>query len=1261
MRGTKEVDVNMMTERKAALLALMLAATGMASAAVTWQHVTGTKTIALNNATDSTAANPNISAADGFNLCCDDGTTIKLTKKADGVSLYRFFSAVIATNGATPTVTLDVTALQGAPLRLHNHFHFKNGATLVIKGTNVVEFGANENWSTYFPTFNVPGKVVFQNAAGEEIDGKVRFVDRVSVYPLPNELTWEIGDGATVAPRNNALGLGDSITLSNYDLMLAETDTTGGGYSVPQNATITVPTGRILYFFPTKINGNFRWDRPGGKVYNNVVLAGGKLGLGIAGASSRLEGSITGHGDILGTWTPSAWNRDVVAYLYGPVCFTGAVNFAVQSGTYYGSSAKTKDSQVIFGLVRPGTRITSLAMGEVSADERVTGFEFRRDSSFSDADFAANPVTIDSITTCSSSSYRDYVRSNLPLTIGSVTGTMDVQGSAPVSLQTMGVSQVIRHRDQLIAPAGTTTMPGSNGNTFTYGSGFADVVNENLVNSDPVTGRVFSIKGTVKAAAGNPKWELHVPEGSQLELVPTANRMAVAVEGGTVRLRGANWQDWATMWLDASVASSITNLTVHFDPSYAGYGKDNNSRLAPGTVYYTNGFPFVTGWYDRRPGAAIKLWSDRYDQLWENQHNIMPGTHPIRVIGGLNGRDYISFCANAGTKKPISHTRYDGQPFTFSADGACNENSRAYFYPVDSENWGTRPSTSFPKFRYVFMVLGSQNGGGANLVGTGGGVFKRSSATLSAGLTAHAAAIESGCGWVDGVRVALNQQNVLNGGWQVVTLDVGWTGNQSDGLGASGGANYAELIFINRELTDRQREEIEIYLAEKWGLADQYHYPAWTQKNAGTVATLYGTGTVQVDVDQTRLSGAFAGTIDLNGKSVTIEGALPPDDSVVDTTDCTGWFDPERTDLMTEGVLSGRNPSMRITRLYDRCGKEDGRFCLAERTRAPWRNASARRFGPVRNWMDYSNFDPVASTVNNGNLFQFRPMRNGDGVSGMWTNHCRTIILAQDSKYGGGQPFVDGNSVLPSRDQKYAKRVGKKAHDPIYPAGSDGLLTKGRTYLDGREVDGTTHGFLGRPEILSVIPTNTFGFLCFDHLENSERLTTNNCTSAIHGEILMWDRVLDDAERRRVEAYLSWKWLGIVNEGYSALTNATVTGAGQVRAETLAVLPKFAADCSATVEVAQSALVFTSLNGVITDGRDLGGATLSLPSACTVTVQGEALEPGVYPLLAGGAGIDATVFTLASTKVGSRVYSLRQTATSLDLQVLPSGTLLIVR
>lgn len=1253
---------------KGLVLACMLALASSAFA-VTWISFPSgtTKEIGLNNDEDASSSNPNQSAAQGYNLCCDDGVTIRLTKKAEGVALYRFFSAIIATNGAAPTVTLDVTGLAGAPLRLHNHFHFKSDATLVVKGTNYVEFGANEQWSTYFPTFNVPHAVKFTDASGAEIAGRIRFVDRVCVYPLASGLDWSIADNAIVAPHNNALGFTGDVTLEKYDLMLCDSSANGYSGAVPRNAMITVPTGRRLYLFPTSINRDFRWDRNGGIVSNSVVLAGGSFGIGTANSDARLEGSLTGTGEVFGSWCASPWNANWCR-ITGPVSFTGTVDFAC-GAKYYGNTTSTRDYNVEFGKVQPGTRITSLLYGGVSS-KPTNGFRFTRDTAKTDADYAANPVVFESIGGVNNynTNYVSYFDCGCPATF--VCDPVDVflRGIGTLTLQTVGANSVERHENPVVAPAGTTTIPaGAYWNTY----GSAHTVFDTLSANVPATGCVYEVQSDCTLVAGNPKWEVHVGAGKTLGLVPTDSRMAVVADGGTVNVQSTEggWRHLPVLWLDASAPDTVTNLTVHtgYDKSYPDYSHNDADLLAPGTVYYTNQCPFVTGWYDCRPERrTIKLWSDRYDYLWtasgySAQHNIMISTHPYRVPGGLNGMDYVSFGAASGNKAYVTHPKLSGGTYTFTSP--INEGSRGFFYKQETTAWngsGDRPL----KPEYVFLVFGSQKGGGNNIFGGATHALKRSSSALSAPLTSNATVIGKGRAWVDGRSVRLDQPNVLNGGWQVITLELKKT-IEVAALGQGGGMDYAEIIVFEDSITDRQRQDIEIYLAEKWGLADQYDYQAAGRvKNTGKTATVYGTGTVRLDAPAT-LSGAFAGTIDLNGQSLTLEGAgLPPDDTSIITNDCTGWFDPERMDLMVEGNLGGRTPQKRITRLYDRCGKEDGRFCLAERSRAPWRHVSARRFGPARNWMDFSNTNSVPTTNNDGNLFQFRPMKNGDGLAGMWTNVCRTIILAQDSVHGGGQPFVDGNSVLPAAaSMKYKERVGKTASSPIYPSGTDGLLTKGRTYLDGIEVDGTTQGFNGRGEILTVIPTNEYGFLCFDHLYNSEKKSYDQCTSAIHGEILMWNRALDDAERKRVEAYLSWKWLGLVNEGYSALTNATVTGAGTVRAASLAVLPKFAADCAATVDVAADALAFHYAAASVVDAKDLGGATLALPAATAVTVSfAEKPVPGDYQLLSCGAGLSATTFSLSTAgALGSCTVSLAKTDTALVLRVNASGTVIIVR
>ena len=215
-----------------------------------------------------------------------------------------------------------------------------------------------------------------------------------------------------------------------------------------------------------------------------------------------------------------------------------------------------------------------------------------------------------------------------------------------------------------------------------------------------------------------------------------------------------------------------------------------------------------------------------------------------------------------------------------------------------------------------------------------------------------------------------------------------------------------------------------------------------------------------------------------------------------------------------------------------------------------------------------------------------------------------------------------------------------------------------KTYLDGEEVDGSVFSFKGRPEVLTVIPTNTFGVIAIGQLGNSQSLSVagGNTTAEIIGEIMMWDCALDDANRKTAEAYLSWKWLGTTTEGYSALTNATVTGAGSVKAANASVLPKFAADCTADVTLDNGDMAFTLEGGVLSGARDFGEATLHLPASCTVTVALSGKPAlGDYPLLSCGGIAAGTKFNCTTTGYSAAKTKFEVAGDRIVLHVVPRG------
>ena len=806
-----------------------------------------------------------------------------------------------------------------------------------------------------------------------------------------------------------------------------------------------------------------------------------------------------------------------------------------------------------------------------------------------------------------------------------------------------------------------------------------------LSSASLTAGQDVNVSGTANVIGADPMCRITVREGGDLTLCQSSDtRMQVIAAGGRINLRRAfsDWRTLPTLWLDASAPDTVSNLYITAGTISA---TSTDVTLAAQYVYYTNGFPLVNYWFDCREDLRqYKMWSDRGDYAYTisgvGYTTLFANTYPYRVTGGLNGKDYISF-GTRSVRQNVSVLTEGGATVSNGGANTC----RMFLHNQSSTTANGKVGVPLSP-RFAFLVFGSQQGGGTGLLaGNGVSTLVREN-SLGAAL-APAANIHI---WVDGTSVSPTQANVLNGGWQVITLELGRS-IQIAGLGAGkmgsdhGGQNYAEIIFVNQELTEKQRQTIEIALAEKWGLSGQYAYPEWATE---AVSTIYGSsGTVRLETNA-RLSGAFAGTIDLNGKSLEIVGDnLPPDASAVSTSHMVGWYDSDENGMTKEGtgtfpakqVSDGasvnlpKDPATRLNILWNRLNDSYniGDYALyGQLARAPYLNDTARGIGPVRKWMDFANLTSPSTeyaSVENGNVLRFSEINNattGATAGNTCQQSMRTIMMVQDSVRGGGQPFADGANV--NKPVLYASRTGSNAAPgaPIYPSGTHTILTEGRTYLDGNEVDGTEMSFAGRPEVLTVIPTNTFNVVAIGQLGNSQgkSVADGNTTAEIIGEIMMWDCALDDASRQIAEAYLSWKWLGTTTAGYSALTNATVTGAGAVTVANATLLPKFSDGCTADVTLSDGNMAFVLERDVLTGARELGSATLHLPASCVITIACTARPvAGNYALLTCGGITDGTTFSLSASGPGSDNLSLVQTDGGLVLHVVQKGIVISFR
>ena len=783
--------------------------------------------------------------------------------------------------------------------------------------------------------------------------------------------------------------------------------------------------------------------------------------------------------------------------------------------------------------------------------------------------------------------------------------------------------------------------------------------------------RMINVTEDSSINSADDAFRVNVASGKTLDLVDnTGVRMAVNSDGAIINVKRETsaWQTLPFLWLDAAAKDSVQDVVVTYEGSRYNYNAGTDLKIGE-AFCDVDGNPFVKGWFDcRSEQRNIKLWNARYDQVFNGHNTVMFGTNPRRVKGGFDGiRDYIA----CDRPTPNAHVVYaNGSEADVAADPS--NASRIYFTKYDSA--ATVECDSWQNPRYAFFVFGSQNGGGGALLG-GHADFVRggTAAQHQASDPIFASNAKGASVWLDGKAVDPTTTG-FDGGWQVVTVDFKATSYLFSGLGYgsannadNGGQNYAEVILIKDELTDRQRQEIEIYLAEKWGLKDKYNYPAWAKQ----FATVYGTGSVNLEADAT-LGGAFKGMIDLKGHDLVIDGvALPPTEDSVNTTGCVGWFDPDEVSTCETVRNDAKNPSTRLLWLYDRLGKADGRYALtgAQKERSPWIDESAHGFGLPRRWVDYSNGE-ISNGGADGNTLRFREMKDGEGTGDVVNCPFKTIIMVQDSKRGGGQPFVDGNSVLPDQSQVlYKGRIKKAADYAIYPQWTSDVLTGGKTYLDGREVDGLNTGFGGWPEVLSVLPKGDYAPVCFAHLQNSQNIASREDSfGEIQGEILMWNRALDDAERKEVEAYLSYKWIGLANEGYSDLTAATVTGAGNVSAADAALLPKFNAGFTGKVTVPlEDGLVFTlaTVDGqtVVANAIDLGGGELAASGTVVVKIVKSGAKPkcGSYKLIGWASKPAETNWSLVMDGWDRDGVMLRATDDGLYLDVKKLGLILTIR
>ena len=1198
----------------------------------------------LNSPVTIGGASFNNDATKNYGVVASGGAVFKPSVPA-GAQRADMYFGLIVTNGQ---VTLDLSGIDASvPFRFQCGLWVGGDGSFVVKGRDKLIFGRESGSGAGFGNVAASAVDGFRAEAVAFVDAEekpyenpagVEFAGWFCEIRMPRNVPWTIAEGANAIAYKTGAGAGglydryvkDGVmTLDRFDLQLLDPAAFRDvRFVVGENRCLGI-LPRTLYFDNTSV---FMCFSNSNRDFNNdVVLEGGTLYHGNHYATTH-SGSISGTGSFVFA-PPLRRSSDTAATkITGAATFSGPVEVSC--------GAANPAATLIFAQASAGAPGNAVTVGK--------GAQLRLEP-------VSTPASGRSASVSAVEGSSLYIGSGLTLQVDAAyDGALSVSGAgAEVSKLIAGAMPSCGYIVCGPQEAGFTLEAADNvkNATVAVSQGSKDYlvpVGKDGAADLSILGDVFDpLAGKVTLSARDGGIYRNVPSNVTV-------KAAAGVRASVVS------EMWSAASIETEKGSSVAferrrfdweaESSLHFDFSSAvwtGYGPG-----ADGGVERTvDGFnhPIVSNVFDVAGSAFVACDKSQYSSI-----------SPHMMTNALNGRSYLSF---AHSTKLI----------------------RARFY--------NRQNASIlrvsPKFAIV--VFGSHNGGGAAIFGdAAGAAFLRGGLTLESSSGAKVKRADTGAEisgynvtkdfglfaddsipcWLDGVKVAKPSTQPLSGGWQIISVDM--TGKRVDGLGFvkdpgnpannNGGQNYAEIVFFDRVLDEAERTCVERHLAEKWGI-ESYNDSGI---GASVPLSLAGYGCLSLKENTVLEAGSFSGTIDLNGKKLTVPAGVHPPvlaDILAAKVQPQNWFDPEQT-----GSLYMDGKTSHILRIYDWRDEDqtlEGIRYLSSASRSGVLQRSSKGGSPERNWIDYS---PVsadsASATAVGRGYRFREL--GKDADNMYAAHpvaARTVIMAQDSSKNGGTPFMDtvSGSQLSQRSRVYDTYGATRHGDPIWRDNSVAVFADGLTCIDGRAVDGSRAGFGGCPEVLTAVGAEDFQLGAFGNLNYLNGHTLNNIDEGeIHGEILVYGQVLPDEERRTVEAYLAWKWCGKAINGYVSYTNLTLTGEGEVVVESVAQMPKFDDDFAGTVSLAN----ISSLDFTLERGEAQVAGALSIPGRVvfaenvTVNVYGRP-KAGEYTLVSAGGGLDQTAWTLAPTSGVNA--ELIVTSSSVRLNVKSSSLGIIVR
>ena len=1131
------------------------------------------------------------------------GCTLKLTGSvSDG--LFTLNTCIVATNAA---LTVDATGLSGCTgIRWCSDVTTKE--PIVVKGTDRILFGSTGSCKADSIHLTcLYSDFTFVDGTGAAIASPAGVVctNGVTLGTIPT-CPWSVAKGTWLWPYNVTFPDShvDTFDLAEYNYGVMFGDSLNA-------SAIRVTAGRGVSMRPCSVyersgeTGYWRWAGGTGAWNRDVILDGGVLWL-VANQTFTLSGAVTGMGDIRYVGNQKSTLNGVHS-VTGTVYVSGNELAFVGEG---GGNPGSVESVVVFGSSSTGR----LALKPTGSGSSYTA------------------AYVKSVTGLSTSNIME-VQPLQTLTIGTANGTLRIQG--PVDSEV-----VVSNLDvdaQLMVPDGMKVTVLRAG----YGSKIA-LANDNGTGAWRLNGAVEGrpAEFTVECETASPSLTL----GGRIALgtIPDDLASVVILDGAEVSgdfpsacevrsfggkrtLALGGWSRKVALWCDASATRVVAGGSVTNTFAYA-------TEISPNAASQPSLANCIWKWFDCRP------WQTKY---------------------AFGNKRYTSTATGSFSTAVFPYEADDGDiHYVSMGDGSGNRNA-GHLNIFDLESGGQKADIAA---EYAIAVFGSQNGGGSAVFGNQEGAFSRDGyGKTKANASVYCISTNYHPTYVNGTLVDPTVTK-LNGGWQIISIDAGGTNVQGIGFCENGTnaqpkdrgySRYAEVLIFSERPTDTERMQVEEYLASKWGI-DISHSNTLAQQSVA----VSGFGELALNASA-ELSGAFSGTVDLNGHVLKVpDTSLPFTAAEIPSEGLTVWFDPS----FPGSLVMGTDPAMphEVDAMMAR--RNDGLATSGLYLQAPYssngvtnRRASVSigsRGGVADKWLDFRGL--YGHTT--GNIMMLRPMpyttpiANYADKSGVWLQMSySTVFMVLDSTYGGGNPFPSlagggtGYDVV-------TRGTSPAVSSPIWAAGCSEKILNGSTWLDGVSVNGAEHGFFGRPEVLSFTVANgtssTKSLSCVNTKPNQE----------VIAETLFYTNSFTAEVRAGIEAYLMEKWLGKVPDGFSDFRNVTVTGDGVVIAPDVKHLPVLGVGFTGSVVLSADTLsfAFDGSSTVASNAMSLPGTDIAFPAEVAVNLSfASSPSPGVrYTLIAGDIDVSATEFTLGTVSgAGNRKLSLAYDGQSGELYV----------